>query len=121
MSVDHLLIHRCDLKRVVPVDIGNQRFRDDLVAYKTNVACRISSASVGERKSGEQNKSTASHVGYFLPGEDVHRDARVVVDGIVYRCIGRLPPSKPHHLKVLLEELQLTPATVPVTGTAEAI
>jgi hypothetical protein len=58
----------------------------------------------------QQKETTATFFGYCQPGTDVKRNDTWDVTGPIagsFRITGVTPPSKVHHMKVLLEEIQV--------------
>jgi hypothetical protein len=121
MSVDHLLIHTGTFQRPVTVPLGAGKFREDYQDHLVAEPCRVHAASGGDMTVAEKEKASATHVCYVRPGTDVHVGYRLKHDGLTYGVTVRLPPSKPHHLKLLLAEIQLTPSAVTVTGSDEVV
>ena len=114
MSVTHLLIHRATVQRNSPVDLGKGKWQDNYVAIATNIRFRFSGNSGSEVTTGDQLKTYTQYNGYAEPGQDIQRGDYVVgitredgtVDPRSYRVTGVVPPSKRHHTKVTLEEIQ---------------
>lgn len=110
-SIDHLLVHRADVQRIAPVDLGNGRFRDDYAPHLAGIPFRLSMGSSREQTAGDQWRTVYTPVGYLLPGVDIQR--MDLVTGIVlddgttdpraYRVAGVNRPSLQHHTKVVLE------------------
>ena len=120
-SVDHLLIHTGTFSRPVTVPLGAGKFREDYEPALVDEPCRVHAASGGDMQVAEKEKARASHVCYVRPGTAVHVGYRLVCDGATYGVTVRLPPSKAHHLKLLLSEIQLTPSAVAVSGSDEVV
>lgn len=111
--VTHLLIHRATLNRIVRVEAGPGRWTDTPTVVAAGVACRIHGVSGRDLLYAQQLQVKASHIAYFEPDQSV-----VVQDDLVpttapgfvgktFRVTALVPPSIDHHLKALLEEVQL--------------
>lgn len=110
-SIDHLLVHRADVKRISPVDLGNGRYRDDYDLHLAGILFRLSMGTASEVVNGDQWRTKYVPVGYLQPGVDIQRmdivTNIVLDDGTVdtrqYRVTGVNRPSLQHHTKVILE------------------
>jgi hypothetical protein len=104
--VSHLLIDTVTLRRLQEQSQGHGRFTNVFVSLSTTLPFRIAPASASEQRLAEQMKTKCTHAGYCETDVNIHRDDEVVRNGVVYRVVARLPPSKDYFLKVLLEEIQ---------------
>jgi hypothetical protein len=110
-SIDHLLVHRADVERISPTDLGNGRFRDDYVPHLGGILFRLSMGSTRERTAGDQWQTVYGPIGYLLPATDIQRMDIVcnillengTTDQRRYRVTGVQRPSLQHHMKVVLE------------------
>lgn len=110
-SIDHLLVHRADVERISPQDLGNGRFKDNYGPHLAGILFRLSMGSSREQTDGDKWRTVYTPVGYLLPGVDIQRmdlvKNVVLEDGSVdprqYRVTGVNRPSLQHHTKVLLE------------------
>jgi len=113
-SIDHLLVHRADVERISPTDLGNGRFRDDYVPLHSGILFRLSMGSSRERTAGDQWQTVYGPNGYLLPAIDIQRMDIVcnivLEDGTIdprrYRVTGVNRPSLQHHTKVILEVIE---------------
>jgi hypothetical protein len=48
-------------------------------------------------------ETKVTHITYCQPDKDVQRGDRLTIENITYEVTAVLPPSKPHHLKLMLE------------------
>ncbi len=104
--VTHLLIHRADIYRDTNVSQGSGRFKREPALYLSQLHCRISPLSAGERTVAMQEQSLAMFGIYAEYGTDLALGDLVVKDGVTYRITGTLPPSKNYFVKWMLEEVQ---------------
>ena len=113
-SLDHLLVHRADVERISPTDVGNGRFRDDYASHLGGILFRLSMGSTRERTAGDQWQTVYGPVGYLLPEIDIQRMDVVCnivlengsIDPRRYRVTGVQRPSLQHHTKVVLEVIE---------------
>jgi hypothetical protein len=102
-----LLPLRVTLLRKDPVETSPGRWSDNYQPHLTEVPFRIWGMSDRELWTAAQEKTYVTHVAYGLPGLDIRRDDLVdTVDGKRYRVRAVRPPSLPHHVKIMLEEIQ---------------
>lgn len=110
-SLDHLLVHRADVERISPTDLGNGRFSDTYGPHLSGILFRLSMGSSREQTAGEQWRTVYGPVGYLQAGIDIQRMDVVCnlvlengsVDPRRYRVTGVNRPSLQHHMKVVLE------------------
>jgi hypothetical protein len=107
--ITHLLNRIGDVRRnVTPADDGD----GGTIAAFTSVGslpCRRSPAGARELAIAAQLQVKATHVLYCDPDTlAVQLDDEIVLDGEawIYAVRGFVPPSLPHHRKILVEELQ---------------
>jgi len=110
-EVTHLLIHTVDVQRTTRTNQGHGRWLDVPTPLHTDMAFRISSLSAAEREVAEQLKTYATHAGYAEPDSNIARGDLILPssfpwEGRTFRVVARIDPSKPHHVKVLLELIQ---------------
>lgn len=109
--VTHLLIHRATLLRKNPADAGGGIFPDNPQPVKP-LRTRVWAANGTELLRAQQLQVEASHVAYFEPQEDVRLDDRLELGpenanaAGTYRLTAVLPPSLPHHQKLLCERVR---------------
>lgn len=98
--------------RIVEVDRGGGRWENELQAITTGRG-RIAPAGARELELARRLEVEASHVLYAEPdcGVLIQDWIREPSTGRTFRVVGLLPPSVPHHAKILLTERQLPPAT----------
>ncbi len=115
MSVTHLLIDTCDVERATDVQSTPGRWTKEPAIVQVGTLCRIHVLSARERWNADQEQTEATHAGFFEPDNDVERDDVVIhrtkqgVDvspPIRYRVISRNIPSKAHHVRVVMQEIQ---------------
>lgn len=115
MSVSHLLIDTCNVIRDAEVAAPGNRWVKTPTVHQASAPCRIHVLSARERWNADQEQTEATHAAFFEPDNDVRRDdflehltrEGVPVDPPVrYRVISRNLPSKAHHVKVVLQEIQ---------------
>jgi hypothetical protein len=51
----------------------------------------------------ERMETKVTHITYSEPSRDVRRGDRITIEAVEYGVTAVLPPSKPHHLKIMLE------------------
>ena len=104
MSVDHLLNKDAASQRPAYADDGQG---GDTETFPSNVSfrIRISNPTGSEQVIGGREDAVVTHVGYCRPDIDVERNDRLLVGDFRFDVLMVLPPSKAHHLKLLLEEL----------------
>jgi len=113
-SIDHLLVHRADVERISPVDLGSGRFRDDYAPLHSGILFRLSMGSSREQTEAQQWVTYYGPVGYLQPGVDIAREDVVTnivlengtIDTRRYRVTGVNNPSLQHHTRGMLEEIQ---------------
>jgi hypothetical protein len=113
-DISHLLVHRADVERIVPVSLGNGRYRDDYAAHLSGIKFRLSQGSSSEQTEGQQWITRYGPVGYALPDADIKR--MDIVTNIVredgttdterYRVTGVHRPSLTQHIRIGLEVVQ---------------
>jgi hypothetical protein len=115
MSVSHLLIDTCNVERSAEVESTPGRWTKTPAIVQVGTPCRIHVLAARERWNADQEQTEATHAGYFEPSNDVGRDDVVihvtkqgaaVSPPIRYRVISRNLPSKAHHVKVVMQEIQ---------------
>lgn len=115
MSVTHLLIDTCDVERDLEVAVGGGRWVKQPTIVQSGTICRINVLTARERWNADQEQTEATHAGYFEPDNDIARDDFVIhttKEGVAvsppirYRVLSRNLPSKAHHVKVVLQEIQ---------------
>lgn len=68
---------------------------------------RIRPSSASEKKLGDRWDAIVTHVAYYRIGLDIQRNDRIFIGSDVYRVISRRPTSKPHHIEVDCEQIQV--------------
>lgn len=115
MSVTHLLIDTCDVVRDDETSVAGGRWVKTPTIVQTGTLCRIHVLSARERWNADQEQTEATHAAFFEPDNDIARDDFVihttkegepVTPPIRYRVLSRNLPSKAHHVKVVLQEIQ---------------
>jgi len=112
----HLATTTVDVLRLEEVETRPGAWSREFVAVTVALGSRIAPAGAREMMVAEQMRVVASHVLYTEPDAGVHvQDELLETAGLNagrrFRVTGLLPPSVPHHLKALLEEIQVaTPA-----------
>ena len=113
-SIDHLLIHRAEIRRLVPTDQGHGRWEDVPTTIATGVLFRLSLGTHREETEGKQWITRTGPVGYCRPEVDIARNDMVTnivkedgsVDTRLYRVTGVDRPSMVQHIRIGLEETQ---------------
>ena len=107
--ITHLLNRVGDVQRnLTPLDDGEGGAADSFSSVGT-LPCRRSPAGARELAIAAQLQVKATHVLYCDPDSvALQLGDQISLDGEawIYRVTGFLPPSKPHHRKVLVEEMQ---------------
>lgn len=115
MSVSHLLIDTCDVSRVVRVEVGPGRWNDTPTIVQSGTPCRIHILSARERVNAAREEADATHAGFFEPDNDIGREDEIthteregvaVAPPVRYRVLARTLPSKAHHVRVTMQEIQ---------------
>jgi len=106
MSLSGLLKDTGTIKRVGRTATGQGGFAEALADVETNIPCRVHAASSADRQIAVKDNRAVTHASYWNAGIDVKRKDTVVINGTTFSVVALLPPSKAHHLKVLLEEIQ---------------
>ena len=110
-SLDHLLVDRATISRLLETNSGPGRWTKEFVAIATTALFRSFAAGAKEVALGQQLRANVSHVGYVQSGQDVAKDdviqttlkEGVAITGEQFRVIAVLQPSLTHHQKLLLE------------------
>jgi hypothetical protein len=107
----HLATVHVEILRISSTNLGRGKWQDGYVSSTPSVGARIAPAGATEMKRAEQMQVRATHVLYTEPDAAVRvLDDVLELDGPLagrrFRVTGLLPPSVPHHLKALLEEVQ---------------
>lgn len=113
-DITHLLVHRADVERIAPVDLGNGRWEDAYAPYLSAIPFRLSQGTSREETEAQQWITRYGPVGYLLPDVDIKRMDIVTnivrEDGTVdtnrYRVTGVHRPSLTQHIRIGLEETQ---------------
>ena len=105
MGLAHLLDNTAEVKRKTRTATDQGGFTH-VDAGQGAFPARLSPATVRDRELGGEDAARATHALYMDAGRDVVRNDVVTVAGADYKVVGLLPPSKAHHLKVLLEQVQ---------------
>lgn len=115
-SVTHLLLDTANLLRRTETSAGHGRWLHNEVALYSDIGFRVFPAGAREQSMSEQMRAAVTHTGFVEPDQDVAKDDLLQVtsssgvaisDGPQYRVIAVLPPSVPHHQKLLLEKVQI--------------
>jgi hypothetical protein len=111
--ITHLLNRTALWQRNRPVSVGPGKFADALVTINPALACRVQIGGFGEASLAADWRTVATHTFYTDPGVGLVRDDLLTTDddGVQYKILAKLPPSKPqHHLKWAAREQQQEPA-----------
>lgn len=80
------------------------KWSDNFVPFSTFPVRRPYAPGAAELLMAQRLETKVTHITYTQPGIDIQRGDRLVVEGIEYNVTAILPPSKAHHLKVMLEK-----------------
>lgn len=105
MSILHLLnaVGGGVLKRNSPTEV-NGRWPDGFVQIAEFPVRRPFAPSGNEMILAQRLETKVSHITYCEPFRDVRRSDRLEIEGITYDVTAVLPPSKLHHLKIMLDK-----------------
>ena len=109
----HLLnaVGGATLLRNDPVRVAG-RFPENYLPVGSFPCRRPFAPSGNELILAQRLETKVTHITYVEPSRDVQRSDRMVIEGVTYDVTAVLPPSKAHHLKVMLERREHG-ATIP--------
>lgn len=109
--ITHLLNRTALWRRNRPTGVGPGRFADDFQVLDPALKCRIQIGGFSEAEQAADWRTVATHTVYTDPAVGMVRDDTLTVDGVTYKILAKLPPSRPeHHLKWAAREQQQEPA-----------
>ena len=79
------------------------RYPDNFVPLAAFPIRRPFAPSAYELMLAQRLETKVTHVTYCRPTEDVQRGDRMIIESVEYDVTEILPPSKAHHLKILME------------------
>jgi hypothetical protein len=106
MQVTHLLNKTARWTRNEPT-MDHGRATEVLTEINPALLCRKQIAGYSDKTVAGDEKSVATHVLFTEPGVGLVRNDWLFIDGIRYKVLASMPPSKPHHDKYQLQEQQL--------------
>jgi hypothetical protein len=82
------------------------RYPENFVSIATFPCRRPFAPGAAELMMASRLETKVTHITYTRPTEIIQRGDRIQIEGVEYDVTAILPPSKPHHLKILLEKRQ---------------
>lgn len=102
MSITHLLNTDGVLLRDNPTNVNGQ-FPENFVPISTPSMRRPYAPSAREVELASRMETQLTHITYVEPDLDIQRGDRLECEGQTYMVTAILPPSIPHHQKVMLD------------------
>lgn len=106
-NIGHLMVHRIEIKRSVPVKNNRGGFTKTLVSQGF-VKGRFWPVRPVDMRVGAQDQARVTHATIFQPGTDVRISDQLVFDGRTFEVrVRQVTPSIDIYRKVLSEEVQI--------------
>lgn len=82
------------------------RFQDNFVQISAFSCRRPFAPSGSELILAARLETKVTHITYVKPEIEIQRGDRLLIEGVTYDVTAVLPPSKRHHIKIMLEKRQ---------------